>query len=119
MGRAKKVSNRRDNLLKTWLQKDVETKILAVYLVKKSLIFNDYKTFEWSNLKEPVLRKNPLYLFIRGVVILLPYLQDPNAPKRPQTAFFLFAADHRAEAKKTLPEGNSVFFFMSSVRKLF
>merc|ERR1712127_448846 len=34
--------------------------------------------------------------------------KDPNAPKRPQTAFFLFAADHRAEAKKTLPEGSRV-----------
>ncbi|CAG5112977.1 Oidioi.mRNA.OKI2018_I69.chr2.g7131.t1.cds [Oikopleura dioica] len=34
--------------------------------------------------------------------------KDPNAPKRPQTAFFLFAADHRPAAKKSLPEGARV-----------
>lgn len=34
--------------------------------------------------------------------------KDPNAPKRPQTAFFLFSADHRAEAKSQLPEGSRV-----------
>ncbi|CBY20139.1 unnamed protein product [Oikopleura dioica] len=34
--------------------------------------------------------------------------KDPNAPKRPQTAFFLFAADNRADAKKCLPEGSRV-----------
>jgi len=29
--------------------------------------------------------------------------KDPNAPKRPQTAFFLFAADFRAEVRASLP----------------
>ena len=33
---------------------------------------------------------------------------DPNAPKRPKTAFFLFSDDHREEAKSKLPEGARV-----------
>ena len=31
--------------------------------------------------------------------------KDPNAPKRPQTAFFLFSAEFRAEVRANLPEG--------------
>jgi len=34
--------------------------------------------------------------------------KDPNAPKRPQTAFFLFAADFRAEVRAGLPDGSTV-----------
>lgn len=34
--------------------------------------------------------------------------KDPNAPKRPQTAFFLFSGEHREEVKKELPEGTRV-----------
>lgn len=34
--------------------------------------------------------------------------KDPNAPKRPQTAFFLFSGEFREEAKGTLPEGARV-----------
>merc|ERR1719361_1680314 len=31
--------------------------------------------------------------------------KDPNAPKRPMTAFFLFSGENREEAKKTFPAG--------------
>jgi len=31
--------------------------------------------------------------------------KDPNAPKRPQTAFFVFSTKHREEVKKELGEG--------------
>lgn len=34
--------------------------------------------------------------------------KDPNAPKRPPTAFFLFSTEHRAEAKSQLEEGAKV-----------
>jgi len=34
--------------------------------------------------------------------------KDPNAPKRPQTAFFLFSGEHREEAKASLPDGARV-----------
>jgi len=34
--------------------------------------------------------------------------KDPNAPKRPQTAFFLYAADFRAEVRSGLPDGSTV-----------
>jgi hypothetical protein len=34
--------------------------------------------------------------------------KDPNAPKRPQTAFFLFSGERREEVKKELPEGARV-----------
>lgn len=34
--------------------------------------------------------------------------KDPNAPKRPKTAFFLFSDDNREEAKSKLPEGARV-----------
>ena len=34
--------------------------------------------------------------------------QDPNAPKRPQTAFFLFSGENREAAKAVLPEGARV-----------
>ena len=36
------------------------------------------------------------------------HFQDPNAPKRPQTAFFIFSAEHREQVKKELPEGSRV-----------
>jgi len=34
--------------------------------------------------------------------------KDPNAPKRPLTAFFLYAADHRAKVREELGEGCTV-----------
>jgi len=35
-------------------------------------------------------------------------IKDPNAPKRPQTAFFLYAADFRQTVRDGLPEGSTV-----------
>jgi HMG (high mobility group) box len=34
-------------------------------------------------------------------------VKDPNAPKRPLTAYFLFAMDERAKVKEMLPHANS------------
>jgi len=34
--------------------------------------------------------------------------KDPNAPKRPQTAFFVYSAKFRAEVKSELGEGSRV-----------
>ena len=36
------------------------------------------------------------------------FFKDPNAPKRPLTAFFLYAADHRAKVREELGEGCTV-----------
>jgi len=44
--------------------------------------------------------------------------KDPNAPKRPLTAFFLYAADHRAKVREELGEGCTVGDISKEIGKL-
>lgn len=96
-------------------KKKKKKKVINLYEHNFKINFYLLNFFLSSGLSQKIILPNVkppsqflIFLYYRSYVKSYFSIKDPNAPKRPQTAFFLFSADHRAEAKSQLPEGSRV-----------